>query len=511
MNLTVQLGSLREQSLLLSDNERAELACTYAKKFEKIGEYEAAYEALSDFWPDRERAPRVENLDDSAKALVFLRVGSLAGWLGSASQTPGSQETAKNFITNSIELYERLGATRELAEARSDLALCYWREGAHDEAKINFQSALALLGEEDQSELKAVVLIRATVVELDTQRLQEALRCCEQAASIVDASQNHSLKGSFHMQYAITLRRLATPENREDYLDRALIEYTAAIVHFEEVGHRRYIALIENNLGNLLRTTGRYQDAHHHLDRARRLFVELKAPGQVAQVDDTRAQTLLAEGRLAEAERVIRSAVRTQERGGEQALLAESLITFGIVKARLGKFARARALLESAGEIAQTAGHPEGAGRARLVMLEELGTHMPLQDLPAIYYEAAELLEHSQEPTINKRLINSGRKIIEILSRKDEIPIPVIESWEGFSLKREVNKVEKGLVERALRDAGGSVTRAARLLGFKHHQSLIALLNSRQKDLNSQRSAIRKRRRALITKPKPAPKKIAVE
>jgi transcriptional regulator with PAS, ATPase and Fis domain len=50
-----------------------------------------------------------------------------------------------------------------------------------------------------------------------------------------------------------------------------------------------------------------------------------------------------------------------------------------------------------------------------------------------------------------------------------------IESWDGFSFKREVLKVEKKFIERALRDAGGSVTRASRLLGFRHHQSLIAL------------------------------------
>jgi CheY-like chemotaxis protein len=61
---------------------------------------------------------------------------------------------------------------------------------------------------------------------------------------------------------------------------------------------------------------------------------------------------------------------------------------------------------------------------------------------------------------------------------------------------------EKALIERALRDTGGSVTKAARLLGFKHHQSLIALISTRHKNLLNTRSAIRKRRRHIFSEPR---------
>src|SRR5436853_559201 len=50
-------------------------------------------------------------------------------------------------------------------------------------------------------------------------------------------------------------------------------------------------------------------------------------------------------------------------------------------------------------------------------------------------------------------------------------------SWASF--KREVRRAEKALIERALRQGGGSVTKAAHLLGFKHHQSLISIINLR--------------------------------
>jgi len=52
------------------------------------------------------------------------------------------------------------------------------------------------------------------------------------------------------------------------------------------------------------------------------------------------------------------------------------------------------------------------------------------------------------------------------------------------------------------------VTKAARLLGFGHHQSLIALINSRHRELLQTRSAVRKRRQHLFSKPRKIKKKL---
>src|SRR5262249_18243581 len=126
------------------------------------------------------------------------------------------------------------------------------------------------------------------------------------------------------------------------------------------------------------------------------------------------------------------------------------------------------------------------------------------------YESAVTMLRKSQDPDTAKRLINCATQIIDSLTPAKESETSVeIESWEGFSFKREVLKVEKKFIERALRDAGGSVTRASRLLGFPHHQSLIALINSRHKDLLGTRSAVRKRRHHLFSKPRRTRKQMA--
>jgi two-component system chemotaxis response regulator CheY len=51
------------------------------------------------------------------------------------------------------------------------------------------------------------------------------------------------------------------------------------------------------------------------------------------------------------------------------------------------------------------------------------------------------------------------------------------------------------------------VTKAARLLGFKHHQSLISLINTRHKELLKTRTTARKRRRNLFSQAKKTHKK----
>jgi len=447
--------------------------------------------------------PKLEKLDKQIAAEVLLRAGSLAGALSSGDQA-GGQEIAKNLLTRSIESFEQLHDLIKSAEARTDLGICYWREGSFDEARINLDKALELLNDFN-SEQRAVTLIWAGVVRMDAGQLHEALHVYQEAAPVIEQTTDDAIKGTFHNDFGLVLRRLATPENRDDYVDRALVEYAAASFHFERAGNNRYLAGVENNLGYLFYSIGRYEDSHNHLDRARHLFFELEDQRTIAQIDENRARVFLAEGRLKEAERIIRSSVKTLEKGGEQALLAEALTTQAVIQARLRNYSRSKVLLQRATEIAQTAGDLAGAGKAQLSMIEELSGQTPALELGVIFETAAELLDRSQDPSTNQRLIAAARKILALMTAEHNRGLKIEPvSWEGFSLRREIKRIEKVVIEQALRDAGGSVSKAAHLLGFKHHQSLIALIQGRHSDLQDQRSVVRRRRRHLVSKRSPA-------
>jgi len=233
--------------------------------------------------------------------------------------------------------------------------------------------------------------------------------------------------------------------------------------------------------------------AHDHLDRAQALFTTLKDSVNLAQTDETRARVLLAEGRIAEAEKMVRAAVQTLERGGEQSLLAEALTTHGIALARLRDLDQARATFQRAVDVAEQAGDPEGAGQASLVLVEHLGSHLSNDDLYLAVQRAGRLLENSQDMDALRRL---GRSACRILSLIHDHPCSL--DWTNFSFKRAVLHYESELISLALKEAGGSVTKAAHLLGFGHHQSLLAMLNNRHKNLRDIRKPVRRRRRSIF-------------
>jgi hypothetical protein len=134
--------------------------------------------------------------------------------------------------------------------------------------------------------------------------------------------------------------------------------------------------------------------------------------------------------------------------------------------------------------VAETVGDLEGAGRAKLSIIEEFGDKIPAKELITIYRSAIDLLKGSQDPGTGKRLINCADALFETLGHLElQDQKSEDHTWEGFSLKQHVRNGERAVIERALRDSGGSVTKAAHLLGFKHHQSLISLINSRHRVL----------------------------
>lgn len=86
----------------LNAEGRALLRCQLAKKLENVGNYEVAREAMGELWPEVGGHLVLEGLSEATAAEVLLRIGVLTGWLGSAKQVEGSQETAKNLIRESI-------------------------------------------------------------------------------------------------------------------------------------------------------------------------------------------------------------------------------------------------------------------------------------------------------------------------------------------------------------------------------------------------------------------------
>lgn len=410
MNLTTTLLHQIDE-IGRSPESQARLRCTLAQELEKAGSYETARQALGELWRGIGVRPAVEGFEAATQAVILLRAGVLSGWLGSAHQVAGSQDAAKDLISESRSLFAALDEMGRASEAEIELAWCYWREGYYDEARVMLSHALDGLPD-SEVELRGIAQVRRAEVERSAARHRDALAILLDAAPLIRACDSHALKGKFHSTLAGTWESLGVAEKRPDFIDNALIELTAASVHLEQAGHTHYLASVENNLGFSLFRTGRFEEAFAHLERARRLFVRLKDGVRVAQVDETRARALLAQGCNSEAERVVRTAVHALERGDEQALLTEALITHGIALTRLERRTQAREAFRRAVAISEQINDREGAGCVLLTIFEELAHDCAPDELQAIYVRADELLSQTQQPELLSRLRACARHLI---------------------------------------------------------------------------------------------------
>lgn len=479
----------------LSNDQRITLKCRVAKELSESGNYQAACEALGDQWQGLGEPPLLDDLSKQGKAEVLIAVGVLTGWIGSTQQVHGTQEFAKNLLSEGITIYESLQQLDRAAEARTELAYCYWREGAFDEARIFLRESLNGL-QDVEDDRKLIALLRSVIVEESARRYHDALKIHIDAAPLFQKSPNSVLKGKFHHLFGFVLRKLSEVELRRDYIDQALIEYAAASYYFDEAGLTRHRACVENNLGFLFGTIERYSNAHEHLDLAQMLFTSLKDSVHLAQVDETRARVMLAEGRLVEAEKTVRAAVRTLEKGDEQSLLAEALTTHGIAQARLRHRDQARTTLQRALEVAERAGDLDSAGNAALVIVEELISYVPNDELKLTVDRASELLANSQDLSALKRLANCSSRVLTQVHASPRFPGKV--DWANFSFRQTLLEYEAHFINLALEDSGGIVSKAARLLGFNHHQSLLSMLNGRHEILRHRSTPILPRRRSII-------------
>ena len=276
------------------------------------------------------------------------------------------------------------------------------------------------------------------------------LEILEKYAPLFVRINNHTVKGCYFTALGNRLENLAESEKRNAYIDRALIEYAAASYHLELSGHRQYLANVENNLGFLYYKIKDYDQAHEHLDRARRIFGSLKDIASTSQVDETRACVFLAQGRITEAERKVRSALRVQEKGGNDYLLTEALITYGRVLARSKRYAASLGTFRRAIELSDSAGLTHRAAEASVAAFRELGDHLVVS-------------EHGP--------LLSGR------------------GWGQDKLS-----MERDLMKLALEQANGRLSKAARSLGMSW-QALGYALRTRHKDLLKYRTPVRRRSR----------------
>ena len=488
----MKIASPKLDTAHLNANDEALFRCKTALEQKDRGDYTDAQETMRPLWKRVGERPKTTGLDSAVAAEVLLCVGILTSWIGSKNQIPDAQELAKNLITQSMTYFESSRDLTKFAVAQSEIAYCYWREGALNEARSWLYEALEKLTFEGAARARAV--LKLSTVEWTAGRFHEALELLNNNEVLFRKITNPTIKGGYHSELAIVHRNLATTENRLEYFRRAISEYKEAERQFKLAHNPIFRSDVINNVGFLLFKLSRYKEAHKYLDEARRLTVRFKDKARTAQFDESRAQVLIAEGKLTEAERIARRAVSVLRKSGHFCMMAEALITHGVALARLDRTAQARLIFRQAIEAAIDVNALNVAGLAALTLLEEIQELLP-ETLQAGYRQAREWLANSQSPDIKLRLADvAGRVVASIQTELSTDEATEILLTEPGGLRAQLEKHERVVIKRALAEVNGRVTHAASLLDMRY-QSLAYIIERRHPDLLKKRTPIKRRQR----------------
>lgn len=391
----------RIASLELTPNEQIQVYCAIVRDQIDIGNYDAGCRILHPWWSFG-NWPKLEGLSQQSCADLLFTTGELAGFVASSRQLLRGQKHGEELLHGSVALFEQLGLKGRAAEGRIELALCYHRQGQFDMVRSTLVRVLEDLSEENR-ELRSLALMRLGSLERNAGRLKDAL------ARVLDALNIAELCGPWltarcHLELASIYKDLAISEDIALYFDESKDFYLKALYEFQAIGHHRYAAAVENNIGLLLLSLGYYEESEWHLLRARQLFDNFSDSLRSAQVNETLAQLYIQTKKYEAALKVIEQAVKVFELADGDVLLSEALTTSGIVASRLGRFSNAKGDFEAAHRIAERCSDNEGAGLALLSMLEEMGDRLEQHERIQMSEKLKRLLLATQQTKLQTRV-----------------------------------------------------------------------------------------------------------
>ncbi len=312
---------------------------------ERSGEFDQALQALKGIWDDTMAEPTVDGLDQRSSAEIYLRCGSLMGFLGHSRQIPTSQERSKNLLTKARSLFLEIYDSEKIAECENYLALAYWRMGELNEA-ANWVDESRSHDLPASCDTRLYSHVIQNLIRLSQKRHVEIRASFDELKEIFLEFGDGFLTGNFFMNFALAVKNLGD-------LETALSSLETARNHFVIAANKIQLAMAENNLSQLYALDNRFVDAHEAIDRSSEIFREIGDRTREGYSYDTKAGLYFDEGRFNEALEAVNRAISVLGTSENFAYLTDTLTTKAKIQLHTDGFSAATLTLLEAVELAK--------------------------------------------------------------------------------------------------------------------------------------------------------------
>lgn len=412
-----------------------------AKQAELCRDLESLRKNLLTVWSEDETEPNFDEFELPIKAELLRLYGFYLTFHGRARNLKDLQLKAKDVLTRAIDIFDSENLDVKSAESKIILAFCYWNRGEVYEA-----DALLSLVENDfaGNKIHPVYLqlqINRMMLFCWREKFDDAAKIVQELSPLMKFCTDRRLTLMFHFETAI--------------LHHRRLKYNDSIFHFNEsvflakrAENLHLLALTYNNLSLLYLDMRQFQEAHNYSNQSLEILNEINHSGWLAHVLDSKALIYLTEKKPEKALNVIESALTYFLKGEDFTGLTEAFWTKVKCLLRLERTADALMLFA---ELQQTA------------------------------------------------ICNIGEKTARRYAERlaDEIYL-----LQNLPLPDEVAGFKKSRIRSALVKSNGKISKAAKILQLKNHQTLSDILKNQFPDLCEELGFMRRSRSSNKKKPK---------
>lgn len=320
------------------------IALSEAQTAEEKGQYEKAFELLSEYWDKYSQFPNAVGLSEEESSELFLRFGGIIGFLGNSQKISNSQEISRNLLTQARQRFVSQANLDKASECENYLALAYSRTGEINEAFDWLNEALSRnLPENQPARINSYVI--ETLLDIQGEKYEKVLRRCAELKQTFEKNATDLHNGSFYNNLAIAYKNSGERDEALKYLK-------VARDFFLKANHKIYYGAAENNLAQLCHKVGQFEEAHLCAERARKIFEEIGDKMREGYSLETRAQIFAAQGKYDKALGYVNDAIELLEGGESYRNLVESYRTKIKILLGLSRLTEALTVMTAAHNIA---------------------------------------------------------------------------------------------------------------------------------------------------------------